>query len=101
MSYAEDVKVTKAVIVRQLRPVVLVGHSYGGSVITESGNDPAMFFDCIALAFFAHIARAYGSGPIGGWNPRGALRRGSHWRELRHNRENAATRGRGLAMGTA
>jgi pimeloyl-ACP methyl ester carboxylesterase len=39
-SFAEDVKFTKAVIHRQSGPVVLVGHSYGGSVITEAGNDP-------------------------------------------------------------
>ncbi|WP_430389920.1 alpha/beta hydrolase [Dyella sp. 20L07] len=39
-SFAEDVKFTKAVIDRQPGPVVLVGHSYGGSVITEAGNDP-------------------------------------------------------------
>jgi pimeloyl-ACP methyl ester carboxylesterase len=39
-SYDEDVKFTKAVIDRQPGPVVLVGHSYGGAVITEAGNDP-------------------------------------------------------------
>ena len=39
-SYADDVRYTKAVIDRQPGPVVLVGHSYGGSVITEAGNDP-------------------------------------------------------------
>jgi pimeloyl-ACP methyl ester carboxylesterase len=39
-SYAEDVQFTKAVIDRQSGPVVLVGHSYGGAVITEAGNDP-------------------------------------------------------------
>src|SRR5262249_43433541 len=39
-SYAEDVKFTKAVIARQSGPVVLVGHSYGGAVLTEAGNDP-------------------------------------------------------------
>jgi pimeloyl-ACP methyl ester carboxylesterase len=39
-SYDEDVKFTKAVIDRQLGPVVLVGHSYGGAIITEAGNDP-------------------------------------------------------------
>ena len=38
-SYADDVKYTKAVIGRQAGPVVLVGHSYGGAVITEAGND--------------------------------------------------------------
>jgi pimeloyl-ACP methyl ester carboxylesterase len=39
-SYADDVKYAKAVIDRQSGPVVLVGHSYGGAVITEAGNDP-------------------------------------------------------------
>ena len=39
-SYDEDVKFTRAVIDRQSGPVVLVGHSYGGAVITEAGNDP-------------------------------------------------------------
>jgi pimeloyl-ACP methyl ester carboxylesterase len=39
-SYAEDIKYTKAVIDRQSGPVVLVGHSYGGAVITEAGNNP-------------------------------------------------------------
>ena len=39
-SYAEDVKFTKAVIDRQSGPVVLVGHSYGGAIITEAGNHP-------------------------------------------------------------
>src|SRR6478609_1130049 len=37
---AEDVDATKRVIDQQTGPVVLVGHSYGGSVITEAGNDP-------------------------------------------------------------
>ena len=36
---AEDVDATKRVIDQQTGPVVLVGHSYGGSVITEAGND--------------------------------------------------------------
>jgi pimeloyl-ACP methyl ester carboxylesterase len=39
-SYAEDVKFTEAVMDRQSGPVVLVGHSYGGAVITEAGNHP-------------------------------------------------------------
>jgi pimeloyl-ACP methyl ester carboxylesterase len=39
-SYAEDLKFTKAVIDQQPGPVVLVGHSYGGAVITEAGNHP-------------------------------------------------------------
>jgi pimeloyl-ACP methyl ester carboxylesterase len=39
-SFAEDVKFAKAMIDRQSGPVVLVGHSYGGAIITEAGNDP-------------------------------------------------------------
>ena len=39
-SYAEDVKFATAMIDRQPGPVVLVGHSYGGAIITEAGNDP-------------------------------------------------------------
>jgi pimeloyl-ACP methyl ester carboxylesterase len=40
LSLADDVAVTKRAIAAQDRPVVLVGHSYGGVVITEAGNDP-------------------------------------------------------------
>jgi len=32
--------VTKRVLTLKPAPVVLVGHSYGGAVITEAGNDP-------------------------------------------------------------
>src|SRR5271156_1776974 len=39
-SYADDQKYTKAAIDAMGGPVILVGHSYGGSVITEAGNDP-------------------------------------------------------------
>src|SRR5260370_18757192 len=40
ISVADDVAVTKRVIAAQDGPVILVGHSYGGVVITEAGNDP-------------------------------------------------------------
>ncbi len=40
ISLADDVAVTRRVIAAQNGPVVLVGHSYGGAVITEAGNDP-------------------------------------------------------------
>jgi pimeloyl-ACP methyl ester carboxylesterase len=39
-SLAADVAATKQVVAAQKSPVVLVGHSYGGVVITEAGNDP-------------------------------------------------------------
>lgn len=40
VSLADDVAVTKRAIDAQNGPVILVGHSYGGAVITEAGNDP-------------------------------------------------------------
>src|SRR5579872_4077605 len=40
ISLADDVAVTKRAIAEQNGPVILVGHSYGGNVITEAGNDP-------------------------------------------------------------
>ena len=39
-SLADDVAFTKRVIDAKSGPVLLVGHSYGGVVITEAGNDP-------------------------------------------------------------
>ncbi|MBR0347272.1 MAG: alpha/beta hydrolase [Rudaea sp.] len=39
-SLADDVAVTKRAIAQQDGPVVLVGHSYGGAVISEAGTDP-------------------------------------------------------------
>jgi len=41
-SLADDVAATKRVIAEQQGPVILVGHSYGGVVITEAGNDPGV-----------------------------------------------------------
>ena len=40
ISLADDVAATKRVIAAQNEPVILVGHSYGGAVITEAGTDP-------------------------------------------------------------
>jgi pimeloyl-ACP methyl ester carboxylesterase len=40
ISLADDVAATKRIVAAQNGPVVLVGHSYGGVVITEAGNDP-------------------------------------------------------------
>lgn len=39
ISLADDVAVTNRIINAQDGPVVLVGHSYGGAVITEAGNN--------------------------------------------------------------
>ena len=51
-SYAEDVKYTRAAIDAMDGPVVLVGHSYGGSIITEAGNHP----NVAALVYIAAFA---------------------------------------------
>src|SRR5262245_45282453 len=40
LNLAGDVAATRQVIAQAKGPVVLVGHSYGGVVITEAGNDP-------------------------------------------------------------
>lgn len=39
-SLADDVAATKRAIALQDGPVILVGHSWGGAVITQAGNDP-------------------------------------------------------------
>ncbi len=51
-SYAEDQKYTKAAIDAMGGPVVLVGHSYGGSIISEAGNDT----NVAALVYIAAFA---------------------------------------------
>lgn len=40
ISLADDVQATRRILASQNGPVILVGHSYGGAVITEAGNDP-------------------------------------------------------------
>jgi pimeloyl-ACP methyl ester carboxylesterase len=40
LSLAGDVAATNRIIDAQSEPVILVGHSYGGAVITEAGNNP-------------------------------------------------------------
>jgi pimeloyl-ACP methyl ester carboxylesterase len=51
-SYADDQKSTKAAIDALGGPVVLAGHSYGGSIITEAGNHP----NVAALVYIAAFA---------------------------------------------
>jgi len=52
ISLADDVAVTKRVIAAQDGPVILVGHSYGGVVITEAGADPKV----VGLVYVAAFA---------------------------------------------
>jgi len=52
ISLADDVAVTRRVVAAQDGPVILVGHSYGGAVITEAGNDPKV----VGLVYIAAFA---------------------------------------------
>ena len=52
ISLAGDVAATNLVINTQDSPVILVGHSYGGAVITEAGNNPKV----VGLVYIAAFA---------------------------------------------
>src|SRR3989449_7660330 len=55
-SLADDVAATRRAIALQDGPVLLVGHSYGGVVITEAGNDPKV----VGLVYVAALAPSDG-----------------------------------------
>src|SRR5213596_66063 len=52
ISLEDDVAVTKRTLAAQDGPTILVGHSYGGAVITEAGNHP----NVAALVYIAAFA---------------------------------------------
>ena len=41
-SFSDDVAATRRILAQQDGPCILVGHSYGGSVITEAGTEPSV-----------------------------------------------------------
>jgi pimeloyl-ACP methyl ester carboxylesterase len=51
-SLADDVAATKRILSTLSGPVILVGHSYGGVVITEAGTDPRV----VGLVYIAAFA---------------------------------------------
>jgi pimeloyl-ACP methyl ester carboxylesterase len=55
-SLADDVATTERALALQDGPVILVGHSYGGAVITQAGNDPKV----VGLVYVAAFAPAEG-----------------------------------------
>lgn len=55
-SLADDVAATRRAIALQNGPVLLVGNSYGGVVITEAGNDPKV----VGLVYVAALAPSEG-----------------------------------------
>ncbi len=60
-SFAEDVAATKRMIDAQDGPVLLVGHSYGGAIITEAGNDPKVVGLVYVAAFAPDSGESAGS----------------------------------------
>jgi pimeloyl-ACP methyl ester carboxylesterase len=71
-SLADDVATTRRAIALQDGPVILVGHSYGGVVITEAGNDPKVVGLVYVAAFapgdgetITSISKPYPPAPLG------------------------------------
>jgi pimeloyl-ACP methyl ester carboxylesterase len=72
-SLADDIAATQRIIALQDGPVLLVGHSYGGVVITQAGNDPKVV-GLVYVAAFApsdgesinSISKNYPPAPLGG-----------------------------------
>lgn len=73
ISLADDVAVTKRTLAAQDGPAILVGHSYGGAVITEAGNDPKVAGLVYITAFAPDKGESVGSliqgFPAGGPQP--------------------------------
>jgi pimeloyl-ACP methyl ester carboxylesterase len=64
----DDVAATQRVLDRQDGPVILVGHSYGGTVITEAGADPKV----VGLVYLAAFGPDEGE-TTGQYLPKGPL----------------------------
>ena len=60
-SLADDAERTRKMVVQQQGPVLLVGHSYGGAVITEMGDLP----NVAGLVYIAAFAPDAGESPAG------------------------------------
>lgn len=60
-SLANDAERTRKMIAQQAGPVLLVGHSYGGAVITQAGNRP----NVVGLVYIAAFAPDAGESPGG------------------------------------
>lgn len=66
-SLADDAERTRKMIAQVKGPVLLVGHSYGGAVITQAGDQP----NVVGLVYIAAFAPDVGEslGEIAGWAP--------------------------------
>lgn len=66
---ADDVAATQRVLDRQDGPVILVGHSYGGVIITEAGVDPKVVGLVYVAAFAPDVGETAGQFLTGGPPP--------------------------------
>ncbi|WP_263379431.1 alpha/beta fold hydrolase [Granulicella paludicola] len=60
-SFADDVAATQRAVDLENGPLLLVGHSYGGAVITEAGNDPKV----TGLVYVSAVAPDKGESTLG------------------------------------
>jgi pimeloyl-ACP methyl ester carboxylesterase len=60
-SFADDVAATQRALALEAGPVLLVGHSYAGAVITEAGNDPKV----AGLVYVSAVAPDQGESTFG------------------------------------
>jgi len=60
-SFTDDVATVKRAIALENGPVLLAGHSYGGAVITEAGNDPKVTRLVYVAAFAPDAGQSAGS----------------------------------------
>src|SRR6202165_4453745 len=61
ISLEDDVAVTKRIFAAQDGPTILVGHSYGGVVITEAGNHPKVSALVYITAFAPDAGESVGT----------------------------------------
>jgi pimeloyl-ACP methyl ester carboxylesterase len=86
-SLADDAERTRKMVARQSGPALLVGHSYGGAVITEAGD----MANVAGLVYVAAFAPDAGESP-GGISQAIAPRSGTTSPRQRGRRNRAGTR---------
>jgi pimeloyl-ACP methyl ester carboxylesterase len=72
-SLADDAARTRQMIAQQQGPVLLVGHSYGGAVITETGNQSNVVGLVYIAAFAPEVGESLGAIAQAGPTPAGAV----------------------------